>query len=90
MGLESIIALIISGVALIWTIFRDKSGDNDELIIRLTDLETRVSTQEISISRLEKGHDELEDTIRKIQDQIHKLDLKIERILTILESTKGA
>ncbi|WP_044177685.1 hypothetical protein [Phytobacter massiliensis] len=88
MGLESIIALVISGVALIWTIFRDKSGDNDELINRISMLEGKVSNQASDIDRLERGQDELEKSMASLQEQIHKLDIKIERILTILEENK--
>ncbi|SYT90857.1 Uncharacterised protein [Klebsiella pneumoniae] len=32
----------------------------------------------------------MKKTLRNLEDQIHQLDLKIERILTILEKTKGA
>lgn len=89
MGIETL-AIIIAGVGFLWTVFRDKSQDVDDINERITVLESKVETHSTEISRLEKGQDELEDSLRSLQDQIHKMDLKIERILTILEKQKGA
>ncbi|HEI9001009.1 TPA: hypothetical protein SLH12_003516 [Citrobacter koseri] len=89
MGIETL-AIIIAGAGFLWTVFRDKSQDVDDINERITVLENKVETHSTEISRLEKGQDELEDSLRSLQDQIHKMDLKIERILTILEKQKGA
>lgn len=88
MGFESLIAILLSAAALLWTIFRDKSNDNDELQARITTLESKVGAHAGAINRLEKGQDELEKSMASLQEQIHKLDLKIERILTILEKNE--
>lgn len=85
MGIDNLIAIVLSGVAVIWTIFRDKSGDDEVIKSRLTILESKVENHSTEISRLDKKQEEMDDSISKLQDQIHKLDLKIERILTILE-----
>lgn len=85
MGFEVIMALVFSGAALLYTIYRDKSSDNINLLDRLSELESLVMGHTTDIARLNADQTELEDTIRNLQNQIHKLDLKIERILTILE-----
>jgi len=90
MGWVEITALIFSGIALIYAIYRDKNDEVDELITRVSKMETKVEVHDTEIQRLKKGQDELEDTIKSLQGQIHNLDLKIERILTILENQKGA
>lgn len=87
---NNLIAVLFAGAGFLWSIFRDKTKDMEELENRLTILEVTVSTHSTEIGRLEKSQGELEVTIKNIQDQIHKLDLKIERILTILERNKGA
>ncbi|MFG0515370.1 hypothetical protein [Kluyvera intermedia] len=89
MGFENLIAICIAGLGFLWTMFRDKSGDMEEILERISSLEGKVQNHSTDISRLEKGQDELEDGLRSLQDQIHKMDLKIERILTILEKNKG-
>lgn len=80
-----ILTIIISGVGLLWTIYRDNTSDMEKLENRLTALESTVNGNVSAIDRLVEDHDELEGTIRNLQDKIHKMDLKIERILTILE-----
>lgn len=85
MGFDVVFALLFSAGALLWTIYRDKSGDTDDLLNRVTSLESTISGHTSDIARLNAGHSELESTIRNIQSQIHQMDLKIERILTILE-----
>ncbi|HDV6228931.1 hypothetical protein [Enterobacter bugandensis] len=85
MGFDVVFALLFSAGALLWTIYRDKSGDTDDLIDRVTSLESTVSGHTTDIARLNVDHEDLEATIRVIQKQIHQLDLKIERIIVILE-----
>ncbi|CAM6603800.1 hypothetical protein ACRFZU_000525 [Escherichia coli] len=85
MGIEVIFALLFSAGALLWTIYRDKSGDTDDLIDKVTSLESIVSGHTTDIARLNVDHEDLEANMRAIQNQIHQLDLKIVRIITILE-----
>ncbi|WP_049125326.1 hypothetical protein [Enterobacter hormaechei] len=85
MGIEVIFALLFSAGALLWTIYRDKSGDTDDLIDKVTSLESIVSGHTSDIARLNVDHEDLEANMRAIQNQIHQLDLKIVRIITILE-----
>lgn len=88
MDVWTIVAVIFAGGALFWSIFRDKSGDNKELTGRVSTLESKVLLQESTLSRLEEEQDEMKETLKSLGTQIHQLDLKIERILTILEKVK--
>ena len=85
MDVWAIVAVLFAGVALFWGIFRDKSGDNKELTGRVSTLESKVLLQQSTLDRLEEEQDEMKKALKSLEDQIHSLDLKIERILTILE-----
>lgn len=85
MDIWTILTVIFAGGALFWSIFRDKSGDNKELTGRVSSLESKVLLQESTLDRLEEEQDEMKKALKSLEGQIHELDLKIERILTILE-----
>lgn len=85
MGWDSILAVIVAGVGLIISIFRDKTNDIDKLSARLAILETNSAHHTTDITRLEKKQEELGDSLQELRTQIHKLDVKVERILAILE-----
>lgn len=86
MELGTIIALVISGVSLLWTLYRDKSGDTDQLLDRVGQIETKVLLAESTIERLEAEQDEMKKTLKNLENQINQMNLKVERILTILEN----
>ncbi|EMN5860212.1 hypothetical protein RJ495_005107 [Pluralibacter gergoviae] len=91
MGFIEILTVGISLAALLWSIYRDRSDDMDEVIDRIVKLESTSTIHTSDITRLEKKQDEFSETVEKLQAQIHQLDLKIERILTILEGqNKGS
>jgi len=85
MEIGSILAILISVFVFLYAIFRDNSKDTDELIERIQEIETKVAVQESSIERIETELDKVRDTLRNLEVQMHELDLKVERILTILE-----
>lgn len=89
MGIIEWLAVAIALGSLLWTIFRDRGDDMDEVIDRIVKLESTTSIHTSDISRLEKKQGEFSETVEKLQSQIHQLDLKIERILTILEGQLG-
>ncbi len=90
MEMGVIISLIISGLCLLWTVYRDKSGDTSELVERVSQVETKVLLAESTIERLEAEQDEMKKMLRGLETQINQLNVKVERILAILESNKGA
>ncbi|MEX5391175.1 hypothetical protein WCE19_15055 [Enterobacter cloacae] len=85
MDIGTILALIISGCVFLYTIFRDNTKDTDDLLTRVSELETKQAVQESSIDRIESDQDKMRDSLAKLEAQIHDLDVKIEKIITILE-----
>ncbi|SAH30751.1 hypothetical protein [Enterobacter hormaechei] len=88
MGMGTILALIISGLVLIYTIFRDNTKDTNDLLSRVSDIETTIAVQDSNITRLSDEQDKMKETLRNLEIQIHELDIKLERIITILEQSK--
>lgn len=43
MGMGTILALVISGLVLIYTIFRDNTKDTNDLLSRVSDIETTIA-----------------------------------------------
>lgn len=82
---DVILALLISGLALWYTIYRDRSSDINELEARVSEMEKQSALQRTAIDRLEKNQSELDEVVRGIQSQIHSMDVKLEKMLTILE-----
>lgn len=85
MDIGTILALVISGSVFLYSIFRDNTKDTDELLTRVSDIETKQAVQESSILRIETDQDKMRDSLTKLEAQIHDLDVKIEKIITILE-----
>ncbi|EOK3969082.1 MULTISPECIES: hypothetical protein [Enterobacteriaceae] len=85
MDIGTILALVISGCVFVYTIFRDNTKDTDDLLTRVSEIETKQAVQESSITRIETDQDKMRDSLSKLEAQIHDLDVKIEKIITILE-----
>ncbi|HBX2463867.1 hypothetical protein ABFC59_12875 [Enterobacter hormaechei] len=88
MGMGTILALVISSLVLIYTIFRDNTKDTNDLLSRVSDIETTIAVQDSNITRLSDEQDKMKETLRNLEIQIHELDIKLERIITILEQSK--
>ena len=88
MGMGTILALVISGLGVLYTIFRDNTKDTNDLQSRVSDLETTIAVQDSNITRLSDEQDKMKETLRNLEIQIHELDIKLERIITILEQSK--
>lgn len=84
----TILALVISGLGVLYTIFRDNTKDTNDLLSRVSDLETTIAVQDGNITRLSDEQDKMKETLRNLEIQIHELDIKLERIITILEQSK--
>lgn len=85
MDIGTILALVISGCVFVYAIFRDNTKDTDDLLTRVSEIETKQAVQESSITRIETDQDKMRDSLSKLEAQIHDLDVKIEKIITILE-----
>jgi len=77
-------------MAFLWTVYRDKTTDTEDLLDRVGQIETKIALAENSINRLETENAEMKKTLKILEDQINAMNLKVEKILTILENTKGA
>lgn len=88
MGIAEILTLIFSGCTLVYTLFRDNTKDTIELSAKVSELETKLAVAESSISRIGDEQDKMKETLKNLEQQIHELDIKIEKIITILETTR--
>ena len=61
MGMGTILALVISGLVLIYTIFRDNTKDTNDLLSRVSDIETTIAVQDSNITRLSDEQDKMKD-----------------------------
>ncbi|HDC4839905.1 TPA: hypothetical protein O8U60_004660 [Enterobacter cloacae] len=75
-------------MVLIYTIFRDNTKDTNDLLSRVSDIETTIAVQDSNITRLSDEQDKMKETLRNLEIQIHELDIKLEMIITILEQSK--
>lgn len=88
MDIGTLFALIISGLGVLYSIFRDNTKDTTDLLSRVSYLETTIAVQDSNITRLSDEQDKMKETLRNLEIQIHELDIKLERIITILEQSK--
>ncbi|HEI9733549.1 hypothetical protein E7W63_19030 [Cronobacter sakazakii] len=88
MDIGTLFALVISGLGVLYSIFRDNTKDTTDLLSRVSDLETTIAVQDSNITRLSDEQDKMKETLRNLEIQIHELDIKLERIITILEQSK--
>ncbi|HDZ1153620.1 TPA: hypothetical protein RRU48_005464 [Klebsiella pneumoniae] len=84
----TIIAILLSTIALGWTIFRDNKSDDGIIDSRLKTLEQQLPLVKSKIDVLEREQSEMKVALKDVQASLHILDKKIERILGILESNK--
>ncbi|MGD8204422.1 hypothetical protein [Pantoea sp. FN0305] len=86
--ISAIGSLIVAVLVLLWTVYRDFSSDNTVLESRINGVETKVALIEQSLVALEQEQDQMKSTLKNLENGLHELDLKIERILTILDTKK--
>lgn len=88
MDIGTLFALVVSGLGVLYSIFRDNTKDTTDLLSRVSYLETTIAVQDSNITRLSDEQDKMKETLRNLEIQIHELDIKLERIITILEQSK--
>ncbi len=72
-----------------WTVYRDFTSDSDELDARISTVETKVALMDQSLTSLEQEQDQMKKTLKKLEDSVHMLDIKIERVITMLKTLKN-
>jgi chromosome segregation ATPase len=81
--------LVVSALVLCWTVYRDFTSDSDELDARISTVETKVALMDQSLTSLEQEQDQMKKTLKNLEDSVHMLDIKIERVITMLETLKN-
>lgn len=89
MDILTIGSLIVSALVLYWTVYRDFTSDSDELDARISTVETKVALMDQSLTSLEQEQDQMKKTLKNLEDSVHMLDIKIERVITMLETLKN-
>jgi chromosome segregation ATPase len=74
---------------LCWTVYRDFISDSDELDARISTVETKVALMDQSLTSLEQEQDQMKKTLKNLEDSVHMLDIKIERVITMLKTLKN-
>ena len=72
-----------------WTVYRDFISDSDELDARISTVETKVASMDQSLTSLEQEQDQMKKTLKNLEDSVHMLDIKIERVITMLKTLKN-
>ncbi|WP_318389578.1 hypothetical protein [Enterobacter sp.] len=89
MDIGTILALLLSGCVFLYTVFRDNTKETDDLLARVAKVETTIAVQNISITKIEADQDKMRDVLSKLETQIHDLDVKIEKLITILQQRQS-
>ncbi|ARA25575.1 hypothetical protein A4T39_20360 [Enterobacter hormaechei] len=76
-------------LVLCWTVYRDFISDSDELDARISTVETKVALMDQSLTSLEQEQDQMKKTLKNLEDSVHMLDIKIERVITMLKTLKN-
>jgi len=74
---------------LCWTVYRDFTSDSDELDARISTVETKVALMDQSLTSLEQEQDQMKKTLKNLEDSVHMLDIKVERVITMLKTLKN-
>ncbi|MEI6934544.1 hypothetical protein ACOQLP_32655, partial [Klebsiella pneumoniae] len=56
---------------------------------RISTVETKVALMDQSLTSLEQEQDQMKKTLKNLEDSVHMLDIKIERVITMLETLKN-
>ncbi|HIB5986217.1 TPA: hypothetical protein ACWXCG_005338 [Klebsiella pneumoniae] len=81
--------MVVSALVLCWTVYRDFTSDSDELDARISTVETKVALMDQSLTSLGQEQDQMKKTLKNLEDSVHMLDIKIERVITMLETLKN-
>ncbi|WP_213712540.1 hypothetical protein [Cedecea lapagei] len=79
------IPIIVSGLGVLWSIFRDKTKDYQAAEARIVDLEQKVLVQENVLETLKNDQQDYKELIKQLDTRVQDLDRSITRLTTILE-----
>ncbi|EKS6399149.1 hypothetical protein NM886_004863, partial [Enterobacter hormaechei] len=55
----------------------------------ISTVETKVALMDQSLTSLEQEQDQMKKTLKNLEDSVHMLDIKIERVITMLKTLKN-
>lgn len=86
MGIDlATVAIIFSILSVIWTIFRDRKIDADDLNMRIGNIESDYRVLCSNVKTLSDEQEKTKTTLKNLETSINSLNIKMERVLTILE-----
>ncbi|CRY61285.1 Uncharacterised protein [Yersinia kristensenii] len=86
MGIDlATVAIVFSILAVIWTIFRDRKIDADDLIMRIGNIESDYRVLQSTVKILNDEQEKTKTTLKNLETAINNLNIKMERVITILE-----
>ncbi|EPS8493941.1 hypothetical protein ACVH8U_002847 [Yersinia enterocolitica] len=86
MGIDlATVAIIFSILSVIWTIFRDRKLDGDGLNLRINKIESDYRVLQSTVKILTDEQEKTKTTLKNLETSINNLNIKMERVLTILE-----
>ncbi|CNH80664.1 Uncharacterised protein [Yersinia pekkanenii] len=86
MGLDlATVAIVFSILSVLWTIFRDRKIDADGLNTRISNIESDYRVLQSTVKILNDDQEKTKETLKNLETSINSLNLKMERVITILE-----
>ncbi|CRY67087.1 Uncharacterised protein [Yersinia kristensenii] len=86
MGIDlATVAIVFSILAVIWTIFRDRKIDADDLIMRIGNIESDYRVLQSTVKILNDEQEKTKTTLKNLENAINNLNIKMERVITLLE-----
>lgn len=86
MGIDlATVAIVFSILSVLWTIFRDRKIDADDLNRRIGNIESEYKVLNSTVKILTDEQEKTKTTLKNLETSINSLNIKMERVLTILE-----
>ncbi|CNK94668.1 hypothetical protein QVN60_13670 [Yersinia aleksiciae] len=86
MGIDlATVAIVFSILSVLWTIFRDRKIDADGLNTRIGNIESDYRVLQSTVKILNDEQENMKTTLKNLEASINSINLKMERVLTILE-----
>lgn len=86
MGIDlASVAILFSILSVIWTIFRDNGIDSEGVNKRISIIEGDYRVLQSTVKTLSEEQQSMKVTLQKLETSINSLNLKMERVITILE-----
>ncbi|MBW5842471.1 hypothetical protein H0I54_11670 [Yersinia kristensenii] len=86
MGIDlATLALFFSVFGVLWGVYRDRKLDGDGLNLRINKIESDYRVLFSNVKTLGDEQEKTKTTLKNLETSINSLNIKMERVLTILE-----